>query len=202
MQSLAIFPLFYLSPISYFSALKTVNFNFLLENQEHFPKQTFRNRATIASPDGMLDLTVPVIKGSKVHTPFKDVKISYDLKWQRLHWLSLQNCYRSSAYFEYYEDGLVPFYEKRTTFLFDYNLELFQWIGKQLKIELNYSITESYQNNFVEQLDFRSQFGKREIYQTQTKPYFQVFNDRNPFLPNLSILDLLFNQGPQAKSFF
>jgi hypothetical protein len=201
MQTSAIFPLFYLPPTGYFSALNTLQFNLSFERHEHFPKQTFRNRASIASPDGILDLTVPVIKGSKVHTPFKDVKISYDLKWQRLHWLSLQNCYRSSAYFEFYEDGLVPFYEKKQEFLFDYNLELFKWICKQLKMDTPLNFTTDYQPKVQSDLDFRDKFGKKEIYSTETKPYFQVFSDRNPFLPNLSILDLLFNQGPQAKSF-
>jgi hypothetical protein len=201
MQSLAIFPLFYLPPIGYFSALKSQNLEFLLEKHEHFPKQTFRNRASIASPDGILDLVVPVIKGSKVHTPVKDVKISYDLKWQRLHWLSLQTCYRSSAYFEFYEDGLAPFYEKKYNFLFDYNLDLFRWLSTQLKLPIELKYTEEYQH-LNEPLDFRNKFDKKDVYLADTKPYFQVFSDRNPFIHNLSILDLLFNQGPQAKSFF
>ena len=133
MQSSAIFPLFYLPPVGYFSALKQNNFEFTIEKNEHFVKQTYRNRASIASPDGILDLMIPVVKGSKFHTPIKDVKISYDSKWQRLHWLSLQTCYRSSAYFEFYEDGLAPFYSKKYDFLFDYNLELLNWVLKQLK---------------------------------------------------------------------
>ena len=110
MQSSAIFPLFYLPPVSYFSALKNHNFQFEIEKHEHFVKQTYRSRISIASPDGILDLMIPVVKGSKFHTSTKDVKISYDFKWQRLHWLGLQTCYRSSAYFEFYEDGLAPFY--------------------------------------------------------------------------------------------
>ena len=133
MQSLAIFPLFYLPPVSYFTALKENDFKFSIEKYEHFVKQTYRNRASIASPDGILDLMVPVVKGSKFKTPIKDVKISYDAKWQRLHWLSMQTCYRSSAYFEFYEDGLAPFYHQKFDFLFDFNVELFTWILKQLK---------------------------------------------------------------------
>jgi hypothetical protein len=200
MQSSAIFPLFYLPPTGYFSALKNHDFSFTLEKHEHFPKQTFRNRASIASPDGILDLTVPVVKGSKVHTAFKDVKISYDLKWQRLHWLSLQNCYRSSAYFEFYEDGIATFYEKKFDYLFDYNLELLTWVFKQLKLEPNLSFTTEYKEVAAE-LDYRNRFSKKEIYELERKSYFQVFSDRNSFIPNLSILDLLFNQGPQAKSY-
>jgi hypothetical protein len=200
MQSSAIFPLFYLPPVSYFTALKENDFNFLLEKHEHFPKQTFRNRVSIASPDGILDLFVPVIKGSKVRTPFKDVKISYDSKWQRLHWLSLQNCYRSSAYFEYYEDGLAPFYEKKYDFLLDYNSELLSWILKQMKLNSTLNFTEEYFKE-TDGLDLRDDFNKKTIQSVETKSYFQVFSDRNEFIPNLSIVDLLFNQGPQTKSY-
>lgn len=200
MQNLAIFPLFYLPPVSYFTLLKENNFAFLLEKFEHLPKQTYRNRATIASPNGSLDLVVPVVKGAKVHTPYKDVKISYDSRWQRLHWLSLQTCYRSSAYFEFYEDGLAPFYEKKYEFLFDYNYDMLTWLFKQLKISADIVTTSSYEDAAAE--DFRSAMTKKEIPVIQTKPYFQVFSDRNEFISNLSIVDLLFNQGPQAKNYF
>ena len=100
----AVFPMFYLPPVEYFMQLIKWKSNILIEKEENFPKQTYRNRANIYSPDGVLILTVPVMKGSKNHTKVKDVKISYDFDWQRLHWLSLQACYRRSAYFEYYED--------------------------------------------------------------------------------------------------
>jgi hypothetical protein len=200
MQNLAIFPLFYLPPVSYFTSLKANNFEFILEKFEHFPKQTYRNRASIASPNGSLDLVVPVVKGAKVHTPYKDVKISYDERWQRLHWLSLQTCYRSSAYFEFYEDGLVPFYEKKYDYLFDYNYELLSWLFKQLKVSSDLATTNSYDD--VSENDFRNAMTKKEVPNIQTKPYFQVFSDRNEFIPNLSIVDLLFNQGPQAKNYF
>jgi hypothetical protein len=202
MQTSTILPLFYLPPIGFFSTAKGINFDFQFEKHEHFPKQTFRNRASIASPDGVLDLIVPVIKGAKVHTAYQDVKISYDMKWQRLHWLSLQTCYRSSAYFEFYEDGIAPFYEQKFDFLFDYNLALFEWITKQLKLTIELKTTSTYEKEISKEQDFRNKFNKKEVYATQMKPYFQVFIDRNSFIPNLSILDLLFTQGPQAKSFF
>ena len=202
MQSLAIFPLFYLPPVSYFTALKAHNFEFEIEKHEHFLKQTYRNRMSIASPDGILDLMLPVIKGSKFHTTIKDVKISYDAKWQRLHWLSIQNCYRSSAYFEYYEDGLAPFYEKRYEFLFDYNVELLNWILKQIKQSPVVNFTSEFEKDIPVALDLRGHFGKKNIHLAEAKNYFQVFSDRNQFTPNLSIVDLLFNQGPQTKSYF
>ncbi len=200
MQNPAIFPLFYLPPVSYFSLLKENNFNSILEKFEHFPKQTYRNRATIASPNGSLDLVLPVVKGAKLHTPYKDVKISYEARWQRLHWLSMQTCYRSSAYFEFYEDGLAPFYEKKYDYLFDYNYDLLAWLFKQLKLSTNLTATDTYEADF--EVDYRNVMSKKEIPGTKTKPYFQVFSDRNEFISNLSIVDLLFNQGPQAKNYF
>jgi hypothetical protein len=201
MQTPAIFPLFYLPPIGYFSALNAIDFEFQLEKFEHFPKQTFRNRTVIASPNGPLNLFVPVIKGSKYHTVMKDVKISYDFKWQRLHWLSFEACYRNSAYFEFYEDEFVQFFQKKTDFLFDLNLELLTWLFKQLKKNPEIQYTTEYIKELETDHDFRDSptFKKRTA--CDNKPYFQVFEDRNGFLPNMSIVDLLFNQGPQSKSF-
>ena len=201
MQNTAIFPIFYLPPVSYFSLIKTHSPEILFEKYEHFPKQTYRNRTTIASPNGSLDLIIPVVKGANNHSLSKNVKISYDENWQRLHLLSLQTCYRSSAYFEFYEDGLVPFYEKKYTFLLDYNLELLTWLFKQLKLPLELSFTETYVKEPALK-DYRSQMDKNSMPLLQQKAYFQVFSDRNDFISNLSIVDLLFNQGPQAKNYF
>ncbi len=199
MQSIATFPLFYLPPVSYFSTLNAVNYEFELEKYEHFPKQTFRNRATISSPNGPLNLFIPVIKGSKYHTKIKDVKISYDFKWQRLHWMSLQTCYRNSAYFEYYEDEIATFYHKETKYLFDYNLELMTWLFKQLKKDAEFNFTTEYEKDLPAELDFRQAAKFRTENNKNLKSYFQVFDDRNGFLPNMSIVDLLFSQGPQTK---
>jgi hypothetical protein len=201
MQSIATFPLFYLPPVSYFSALKAVNFEFEIEKWEHFPKQTFRNRATVASPNGALSLFIPVIKGSKYHTKIKDVKISYDFKWQRLHWMSLQTCYRNSAYFEYYEDEIAAFYHQETKYLFDYNLALTSWLFKQIKQPAAFNFTESYIKEIPVAADYRNANRFKAENNQNLKPYFQVFDDRNGFLPNMSFVDLLFSQGPQAKVF-
>jgi hypothetical protein len=172
--------------------------NVIIENAEHFQKQTYRNRATIHSPNGRLDLIVPVVKGSKNHTLVKDVKISKEFNWQRLHWMSMQTSYRSSAYFEYYEDDLSIFYEKSWGFLFDYNEELLRLIMRFLKMNIDYTYTGSFEKTYIEMEDFRDSIHPKRKPDMTFKSYFQVFEERNGFLPNLSIADLLFNQGPQS----
>lgn len=198
MEKGAVFPLFYLPPIEYFSRLLEYKNKVLIENAEHFQKQSYRNRASIHSPNGRLDLIIPVIKGAKSHTNIKDVKISYDFNWQRLHIMSLQTSYRSSAYFEYYEDDLSIFFEKRWDFLFDYNEEFMRLIMRFLKLNINYAYTVNYEKVYSELDDYRESIHPKRTSPISFKPYFQVFEERNGFLPNLSIIDLLFNQGPQS----
>jgi len=197
----ALLAMFYLPPVEYFIQLNTHKTNILIEKEEHFPKQTYRNRADIYSPDGKLSLVVPVVKGSKNHTKIKDVKISDDFKWQRLHWMSLQACYRRSAYFEYYEDDLVPFYKKKFDYLFDYNEQLLQFILKAIKMPLALNYTKSYELEYPELADYRNSITPKKESAIEQKPYFQVFEERNGFMKNLSIVDLLFNQGPQTINY-
>jgi hypothetical protein len=197
----AVLPMFYLPPVEYFVKLNMYKLGILIEREEHFPKQTYRNRANIYSPDGVLALTVPVVRGAKNHTKIKDVKISYDFDWQRLHWLSLQACYRRSAYFEYYEDEFVQFYEKKFPFLFDYNEQLLRFILKsiKLKVDLNYTVT--YEAEYPSLIDLRNSMSPKKEANFNQKAYFQVFEERKGFQKNLSIVDLLFNQGPNAVNY-
>ncbi len=198
----AVFPMFYLPPVEYFAKLKLYQAGILIEKEEHFPKQTYRNRANIYSPDGVLTLTVPVIKGSKQHTKVRDVKISYDFNWQRLHWQNLQACYRRSAYFEYYEDDLVPFYEKNFSFLFDYNEQLLQFILRSVKLNAAFTYTETFEPAYPLMTDLRHAINPKKESHFDQKPYLQVFEERKGFQKNLSIADLLFNQGPHSASYF
>jgi hypothetical protein len=201
MEKGALLPMLYLPPVSYFTALNQYKPNVLIEKHEHFPKQTYRNRANIYSPDGALTLVVPVVKGSKVHTPTKEVKISNDFRWQRLHWMSLESCYRRSAYFEFYEDDFARFYQQRFDNLFDYNQELLTMILKFLKMPVSLQYTDEYHRDYPELTDYRNTIHPKKDAAVEQKPYFQVFEERKGFLKDLSIVDLLFNQGPQSINY-
>jgi len=196
-----VLPMFYLPPVAYFAELNKHKTDILIDKEEHFIKQTYRNRAHIYSPDGILALTVPVVKGAKVHTKAKDVKISYDFNWQRMHWMGLQNCYRRSAYFEFYEDSFAPFYHMRYDNLFDYNLEQLKLIIKLLKIKAEFKFTEDYELNYPERIDLRLSLDPKKNTQIDQKPYFQLFEERHGFLNNLSMGELLLNRGRQAINY-
>ncbi|MDN3547732.1 WbqC family protein [Mucilaginibacter aquaedulcis] len=199
----AVLPMFYLPPVEYFVRLNAYKPDILIEREEHFPKQTYRNRANIYSPEGILPLVVPVIKGSKNHTKITDVKISYDFDWQRLHWQSLGACYRRSAYFEYYEDDFAAFYQKQKQipFLFDYNEQLLQLLLRLTKIKTEIAYTDEYHAEYPAIPDFRTSIHPKKETELEQKTYFQVFEERKGFLKNLSIVDLLFNQGPQSINY-
>lgn len=192
----------YLPPVSYFHAIAKNEGNIVLDKYEHFPKQTYRNRAKIATANGILDLIVPIQHGRKEHISMKDIKINYDHDWQRLHWLSMQTAYRSSPYFEYYEDEFKPFYEAKQEFLFDFNVAQLELILKCLKIKRTIHFAETFEKVYEEDLDLRNVIHpKKESILSNPKPYYQLFEERHGFLPDLSIVDLIFNQGPQSKSY-
>ena len=205
MEKGAVFPLFYLPSVEFFKNMNQFKQeSILIEQEEHFPKQTNRNRTSIAGANGRLDLTVPVQKnkGTKGHTPYKDIKIANEDNWQRIHWLSLEASYRSSAYFEFYEDDFAPFYQKKFDYLLDYNSQLLVILLKSLKMSLTYQFTDTYEKAYLGLVDLRGEMHPRKPSEYLHKPYYQVFEDRIGFQNNLSIVDLLFNQGPQASKFF
>ncbi|MEY3679167.1 MAG: hypothetical protein RI924_1308, partial [Bacteroidota bacterium] len=160
-----------------------------------------RNRASIHGANGQLDLIIPILKGSRVHTSMKNVKISNDFNWQRLHWMSLETAYRSSAFFEFYEAEFAPFYEKKWDYLLEFNQEITDLLIRLLKLDLSFEQSESYLEPTEILLDFRSSIHPKKPSVYPQKSYFQVFEDRNGFIPHLSIVDLLFSQGPQSNRF-
>jgi len=204
MNSTAILPVSYLAPIQYYSKLITYKTVFI-EHQEHFIKQSYRNRCNIYSPNGLQMLSIPLIKGHQRQT-VKEMKISYDYDWRKLHWRSLESAYRRSPFFEYFEDDFRPFFaDEKFNYLIDLNEKLQQVIFGLLKIKPNYCFTEAYQANYADADDYRILLSPKEILLKDNyylvKPYSQVFETKFGFIENLSILDLLFNQGSRAKEF-
>jgi len=202
MNNPLILPVCYLPPISYFSVLNTSSAPVLLERFEHYPKQTYRNRTSIYSANGKLDLIIPVQHGGIGHTKMKDMRISYDAGWQRLHWMSLQTAYRSSAYFEYYEDDFAPFYQQRFEWLFDFNEAQLTLLLRLMKTEKEVGHTTGYRADYPPATDFRQVIHpKKEPATNAVKPYYQVFENKHGFIADLSIVDLLFNHGPESKGY-
>lgn len=200
MQHKGLFSSYYLAPIAYYYYL--TQHNSIIEDVfENFVKQTYRNRFYVLSPNGVQSLTIPLIK-VKRKKPFKDVRVAYDENWQKIHWKSIESAYRSSPYFEFYEDEFQPLFEQKFEFLLDLNTELQTKIIDLIGIETTISKSSSYIENIDDYTDYRTSFSpKNKITNLNFPNYIQVFNDRLPFKPNLSILDLLFNEGPNSLNY-
>lgn len=201
MNSHLLLPALYLPPVSYFHVIHKHDMPVMIEKFENFPKQTYRTRTSIGTANGPLDLMLPIVHSKQERRKMHETRLSYEFDWQRLHWLSLQTAYRSSAYFEYYEHDFAHFYEKKHEFLLDFNVEQLALILKCLKISRDISYTEAF-TAMAEENEYRLLIHpKRESLYTDPKPYYQVFEERTGFVPELSIVDLLFNQGPQSKHY-
>lgn len=192
----------YLPPIWYIKKLLSTD-TIVIERCEHFVKQTIRNRCHILSPNGVQSLIVPVVHKNRFITPVKDIRIANDLSWQRQHWRSLCAAYRRSAYFEFYQDDMVSFYEKKFEFLFDFNLELLQFLLEQLQIKKTISFTSEFQEpkkNSHDNLCEQCNTGLPLVSGNALK-YPQVFSYKEDFVSGLSIADLLFSMGPSSKNY-
>ncbi len=163
---------------------------------EHYVKRSERNRALILSANGVMPLTVHVENANRMRQPMCDVKIDYSKRWQHQHWVSILSAYKSSPYFDYFADSVEPFYHREWRYLVDYNRAYLQVLLRLLgaKCELRYS--ERYVDAAEGELDLRPKHKNGSTFVAE--PYFQVFSDRMPFQPNLSILDLVMCEGPSA----
>jgi hypothetical protein len=195
----------FFGPVLYFRSIIKAD-EIYIEKHEHFIKQTYRNRCIILAANGPLALIVPVEHGRKPGQKITDIKIAYHTPWQRNHWRSITSAYRNSPFFEFYSDELNHFFEKKYPFLFDYNMEIIQKVSELTGIKMNAEYTSGFEQIEQPYVNYREKISPKIKLQSidpdiKLVPYTQVFEDKFPFVPNLSILDLLFCTGPEAINY-
>lgn len=189
----------YFGPVSYYQKLFQSTEERILEVNEFFEKQSYRNRAVIMGANGRMNLIVPLEKQDR-KTLVKDRKIDYADGWQAQHAKSIVSAYRSSPYFEFYEEDFLKLYEKQEKYLLDFNLKCHEFITQELQEDLSFSKTESFLESF-EGTDFKNIIHPKKDSLVDEIEYYQVFEIKHGFQSDLSILDLLFSQGPNAVSY-
>ncbi|AFL81963.1 WbqC-like protein [Aequorivita sublithincola DSM 14238] len=173
----------------------------VFEVEDNYQKQTYRNRTFIAHSNGKLLLNIPIKHNKKgIRKKTKNVMVENDFPWQEHHWKSLQSAYRTSPFFEYYEDDLEHFFKEPIGNLIEFNLKIFEALCEMIGIEIEFSKTLSYETN-PEITDLRFLINAKRTSDFKAEIYTQVHEANHPFLPNLSVLDLLFNEGPNALSY-
>ncbi|MDR1602615.1 MAG: WbqC family protein [Tannerella sp.] len=188
----------YLAPVQYYCKMYTFG-SVVIEACENYVKQTYRNRCLIVAGSGIQSLSVPVEKPQAGKCLTRDIRISEHSHWQQQHWHALVSAYGMSPFFEYYQDDFAPFYNRRYTFLFDFNEALREMICTLLDICPSVRYSTRYETSVPN--DFRESIRPKRTVRDDTfcpRPYYQVFADRHGFLPDLSIADLLFNMGPES----
>lgn len=186
----------YLAPLTYYKALLSCD-RVLLEKHDSWQKQTYRNRCYIDGPNGVLMLNFPVSHHEKTTT--ETIQISDSEKWQSRHWEAIKTSYGSSPFFEVLGPELEPFYHKEYSSLFNWNLDLLKLTLDWLQVSLEIDYTQEWYDKYDN--DYREVFHPKKPIDVDLRPYPQVFEAKNGFLPNLSILDLMFNEGPAAYSY-
>lgn len=195
----AIVPISYAGPVEYFVVLAKYQ-NVIVENKEHFVKQSFRNRCNVIGAQGVIPLIIPTNRKSRERTIIDEVGIANDFPWQALHWKTLCTAYRSSPFFEYYEPYFEKFYLNSFENLFDFNFQLLQLIASKVGLNVNFQLSNEYKKEYSIP-DFRTIHHPKTPLKMELDRYIQVFEDKLGFVPNLSVLDLLFNLGPSAKDY-
>lgn len=189
----------YFPSISHFVAIAQSDL-VTFEMDDNFQKQTNRNRMYIYSPNGIQLLNIPIKHSKEAHQKTKDVRLETAFDWQKQHFKSLEAAYRTSPFFEYFEDDIAPIFQKKHTFLMDLNLETMSVVSKCLGLEFDYNETSEYFHEVTDQIDLRGLInGKKDT--SVFEPYTQVFGEKHGYLNNLSILDLLFNEGRYALDY-
>jgi hypothetical protein len=191
----------YLAPVPLYAKLYSGT-GLIIDGDTPFVKQTFRNRTSIASENGTLSLNIPVVHDGG-RTAMRNVRISEHGNWRRQHWNALVSAYRNSPFFDYYADDFAHFYEERDGFLMDFNLRLHAVVCELLGLEQETVIAEkealkTEENNIEDLRHAAEPKNLGNIAHFTPEPYYQVFATRNGFIPCTSIIDLLFNMGPEA----
>lgn len=188
-----ILPSTYLPSIEIFRAIATGDY--IVDLGEHYIKRSERNRAEIMTAGGVMQLTVNICRANRPRTPMRQIEIDYSKRWQHQHWMAIISAYKSSPFFDHYEPYLRPLFERRFSTLMELNTALTEQIMKLLGIATPLRVSTTYIDAKEEDRDLRPK--KRDV-ELPEQPYIQVFSDRYPFAANLSILDLLFCEGPNA----
>lgn len=186
----------YLPSICYMAKLFQQN-EVVIEQHETFPKQTLRNRANIATGNGIQVLPVPVVRPKGNHTPTHEIKISYQEPWNIRHWRAIVTAYNAAPFFLYYRDGLEKIFMRHHDCLIDLNDELLRYLLDKLKFTCEIHYSEDFNSDMIHQ-NYTSKHYQEGI---SIPPYSQVFEERIGFQPNLSVIDLLFNLGPEAHDY-
>ena len=188
----------YFGPVQWYQKLYRAE-HVEIEQWESFQKQTYRNRCLIATTNGVQALTFPIERGTS--PLIKDIRISDHGNWRHLHWNALQSAYGESPFFPYYQDDIRPFFEKHWTFLLDFNEEICQKMCELIDIQPKVSFTDEFKADGLGFDDYRTAINPKHPEPDADflpKPYYQVYQQKHGFLSNLSILDLLFNMGPES----
>ena len=193
---MTILPIAYMPSVEYGARL--LREECVIDLGEHYIKRSQRNRAQILSANGVMSLTVNVENANRPRQKIKDVRIDYSKRWQHQHWVSILSAYKSSPYFDHYAHLLEPYYKCEWQYLADYNMEYLSTLLRLLGVDDKVNISEKYVAAREGDLDLRPKHNEGSTFVAE--PYFQVFSDRMPFEANLSILDLLMCEGPQAVS--
>ncbi|MCX6261036.1 MAG: WbqC family protein [Bacteroidia bacterium] len=189
----------YFPNAEYFSLIKNADTVFI-EQEENYIKQTYRNRCKILSSNGIMNLSVPVMKGHALKAPVKDIKIDYSKRWQHIHLRAITSAYSRSAYFQFYSEHLERIMLKSHRFLLDLNDELLNKCLELLNIDKCILHTSVFQPDRGLPQDFRYRISPKTSSGFTSRPYIQVFGN-NEFVTDLSILDLVFNMGPESSDY-
>jgi len=189
----------YFGPISQFVAIAKAK-NVQFEDCDNYQKQTYRNRMYIYGANGKQYLNIPIQHQSGIKVKYADVLISYAENWQKEHWKSLESAYRTSPFFEFYEDELKLLYEEEEEKLLNFNLKCHQFLVDNLPLETT-DLKSDYFEIDQNEKDYRYLVNAKKDFNPNQPLYTQVFGGKHGFIPNLSILDLLFNEGPNAISY-